>query len=598
MKLPKMKARSKVGKRLDDAAQSPTNSIDPSKNSSSHAESPVSTPRKTPPSPQRSVEKASAPTMMEPLPANNARDSSLQLSHRESRQDEKVDFAAAPLRPLRLGSFNFDSSSNSYTYPSLFKEADDMIKQSNLIYALSELRDLARNGVLNDPSKSFRILQLPLPLETAETIIFNEAALLKEVLSDGKHDATLSALQSLLERQRAAKQKQKEEDESKKQRELNDTGAGQESDSMFGGWLDSWNGCLAGGFSFDELFCGGDLGKIDGGVTNAVAPPPQKDEGTSSIIVEVGDIRSREELVFAVGINHSQARITVCFRGSVTKTDFMADARINLVKAPDPRTESSDTVGIHQGFYEYLFRGREKGKPSKYAEIMIHVQRLFDESPSRRKEFKLYVTGHGSGGALATLFGFYASAASLPLPVTVVSVASPRVGNLDFARTFAELESQGRIRHLRIANHNDPVTLGPKVSSKHALSATTKAFSPLGYLALKATRSEFGDEVYYHTGIKMKLRTDDVRPGSPRCELSYSAASILSGLRTIDEDEDSVTGNNKLLRHNSGSFPSGQDDALVSYHYGAAYRESMELAECELANLTLNNVYREKTASL
>ncbi|KAL7470416.1 hypothetical protein ACHAXS_010655 [Conticribra weissflogii] len=595
MKLPKIKSR--LGKGQNDTTLSPTNSINPSKTSSSYAESPVSTPRDTPPSPHRSVKKASASTMAASQPANNALDTSLQQSHRESRQDDKADFSTAPLRPLRLGSFNFNSSSNSYIYPSLFKEADDMIKQSNLIYALSELRDLARNGVLNDPSKSFRILQLPLPLETAETIIFNEAALLKEVLSDGKHDATLSALQSLLERQRSAEQKQKEEND--KQKEVKEAGTGQESDSMFGGWLDSWNGCLAGGFSFDELFCGGDLGKIDGGVTNnAVPPPPQKNEGTFAMIVEVGDVRSREELVFSVGIDHAQARITVCFRGSVTKTDFMVDARINLFRAPDPRTDSTDTVGIHQGFYEYLFRGREKGKQSKYAEIMTHVQRLFDESPGRRKQFKLYITGHGSGGALATLFGFYASAASLPLPVTIVSVASPRVGNLEFARTFAELESQGKIRHLRIANHKDPVTLGPTVSSKHVLSSSTKALSPLGYLALKATGSEADDEVYYHTGIKMKLRKDDVQSGLPRCELSYSAVSILSGSCPLDGDEDGVAGNNKSLRQNSGSFPSGQDYPLVSYHYGAAYRENIELAESEIANMTLNTVYLEKTASL
>ena len=90
-------------------------------------------------------------------------------------------------------------------------------------------------------------------------------------------------------------------------------------------------------------------------------------------------------------------------------------------------------------------------------------------------------------GALATLFGFYVAASSpLPLPVTVVSVASPRVGNL------------GHLRHLRVVNDRDPVTMSPTVSFKRALALSAKAVSPLGYLALLLTGNHEGggEEVY------------------------------------------------------------------------------------------------------
>lgn len=306
--------------------------------------------------------------------------------------------------PIRVGSFNFDeptSNGNSnkqtrtLTFPPLYTEADTMIKLSNLIYTLVELRDLARNGVLNNPASSMRILDTPLPLDTAVTIITQEGEMLKEILDDGKHEATLSALESLLARQResaAAKG-------SKLAQEKKDS----DDNGMFG-WMTNWDGCLAGGFSFDELFCG-NVGDILGEET---VKQSEGDETMSSMITTVNDVKSTEELVYAVGVNPIEERITVIFRGSVTKADFITDSKISIVQAPNPQRYNDTVVdgmpvggdvGVHQGFYEYLFTEGKKGKPSKYVEIMKHVQKLYKESPTRRN-YKLYVTGHSLGGAL------------------------------------------------------------------------------------------------------------------------------------------------------------------------------------------------------
>jgi len=531
---------------------------------------------------------------------------------------------SSTLRPLRLGSFNFDNPDTNAsfsdggatngrdrartpTFPPLYREADDMLHLSNLIYTLAELRDLARNGVLNNPARSSRILDLPLPLDTAMKIIADESELLREVLDDGKHEATLSSLESLMRRQeeaRASRRQAKEEIPTNNGR--NDDSKRPQTISDMVGWLTNWDGCLAGGFSFDEMFCGGDLGMVD--------PAPKADAGNdgggavesdSSVLTAMGDLRGDKELVYAVGVNPVEERITVVFRGSVTKADFATDATINIVRAPDPRAfndtageEDADAgdVGVHQGFYEYLF-GKAGGRDSnggKYAEISRHVERLLSENPARRN-YKLYVTGHGMGGALATLCGFYACASPrLPLPVTVVSAASPRVGNIAFARTFAELESQGKIRHLRIANHKDPVTLGPTVGSKRPLALSAKAFSPLGYLALVVAGDGEGgeEEVYYHTGIKMKLFKSVSPVSSQRCDLSYSGATIISGAKkpvAIDkEDLAEIEVSNRKKKGSSSELP------MVSYHYGNAYSKRMASVESDLQGLTLSDLYREK----
>ena len=539
---------------------------------------------------------------------------------KESRDLQNESAGKSSLRRLQLGSFDFDKS---YAFPPLHSEASSMLELSLLIYVLSELRDLgkewpasilavwlvcsyiqrnsvlisvtdyssfvctARNGVVNNPSKSLRILEMPLPLQTAYNIIYGEADLLQEVLNDGKHDATLSALRSMLKKRADVKVVHnetvvKEEDRG----------------GMFSGWMDSWNGCLAGGFSFDEL-CG-DVDNVDHGRHIAV----EKDNTESSMIYYVGDVNSSKELVYAINVNSNEERITVAFRGSVTKVDFAADANINMMYVAEPSLDlvavedGEHEIGLHQGFYEYLFNS--SGSKSNFDQILEHVQKLFKQDTNRQRHYKLYITGHGSGGALASLFGYYCAASSsrnqLPLPVTVVSVASPKVGDLAFARSFTELESQAKLRHLRIAAYKDPMNLVPVHSSNDPLPLGMRNSSPLCALAFNDSFSCDSNDVYCHTGVVMKLRNDIPAVTSQRVEIAYSGASYMSrapalkSLSTLDSEE-LVT----LLDEAKVSGSKKSDVyAIAQYHFGEAYSDRLELVDKDLRGFTLNRIYHER----
>ena len=151
--------------------------------------------------------------------------------------------------------------------------------------------------------------------------------------------------------------------------------------------------------------------------------------------------------VYAITINHTSKRIAIGFRGSVTTKDFICDWKTALRKIPNPLASEHKSAGeyiqIHHGFQEYLYdpildtengEGKIEKKPLIF-HILEKVAKVFEDYP----DYFLYATGHSLGGALATLFAMEAGASKDPRikkPVTCITIASPRVGSLSFARTF------------------------------------------------------------------------------------------------------------------------------------------------------------------
>jgi len=195
----------------------------------------------------------------------------------------------------------------------------------------------------------------------------------------------------------------------------------------------------------------------------------------STSIIAFDDQFDQEELVYSVQVNHNRKRIMVCFRGSMTKMDWATNFSIYMQEIPNPVEQKGrdgpDTVKIHNGFRDYLFEKSSRGAKgphgeplSEYEEIMQqHVLPVLRQYP----KYKLYVTGHSLGAALATLFAFQAASLPddvVPKPVSCFSFGGPYVGDETFRMAHQVLESRGKLRHLRVVNHRDVVTIVPKMS--------------------------------------------------------------------------------------------------------------------------------------
>jgi Lipase (class 3) len=282
----------------------------------------------------------------------------------------------------------------------------------------------------------------------------------------------------------------------------------------------------------------------------------------------------------------------------------MKDAKIALNLQPNPvrgveKGHANEKIGIHCGFYDYLLRPRKEGG-NKLDEIVGHVRTLFVEMPERRRDYKLYVTGHSLGGALATLFSLYVAASLeetanvIPKPVCCFSVASPRVGDLSFQAAFRRLEELGLVRHLRIANDRDPVTMMPSASGKKMLLA----LSPISYLAVKLSDKQFAEKEHFrHTGVKLLLTKDS-------CEFSYMGHPMNTDDReeTVDDEthDTSSASSMKSLSKSGKPKPSFRLNSIpdVAFHLGNAYTENLASVKSELLNLALNDLYSTSVVSI
>lgn len=171
-----------------------------------------------------------------------------------------------------------------------------------------------------------------------------------------------------------------------------------------------------------------------------------------------GDLEASS--VYTISINRSRQRITVVFRGTTMDQNesganhWMTNFSSGMRWEGNPiRGMAKDTpfYHVHQG----IMRASTYSRSSILGTIDT-IRRVYPETAN----YQLYVTGHSLGGALATLFGYYAAIdpnITKNGPVCVYTFAAPAVGDEDFTKIIRYLEDNGRIRIARICNSGDIV---------------------------------------------------------------------------------------------------------------------------------------------
>ena len=151
----------------------------------------------------------------------------------------------------------------------------------------------------------------------------------------------------------------------------------------------------------------------------------------------------------------------VVFRGAITVEDWSRAVQSrNFRDAPNPIDEDyegkTDTINMSAGFYRYLFRVRKDTGTQKYDEIANLAYKFGKERIG--DDFQLVVTGHSLGGALSTVFSFFASTDNRFTrngPVKCFNFGSPYVGGKKFMLAFHHQEQRHMLMYARFFNHND-----------------------------------------------------------------------------------------------------------------------------------------------
>lgn len=159
------------------------------------------------------------------------------------------------------------------------------------------------------------------------------------------------------------------------------------------------------------------------------------------------------DLQCAVTVSHAKKRMNVIFRGSESKSDWYYDLKIFKHQLPEKYQNDRNDIYVHLGFWEQLMNN------GSYDQIL----KLVKEGLAEHSDYELFITGHSLGGALCTLFGYLLSHELLN-KVTVVSFASPRVGNETWKIAY---DTKQNLIHYRVTNNRDVVTAAPMWGYKH-----------------------------------------------------------------------------------------------------------------------------------
>lgn len=218
----------------------------------------------------------------------------------------------------------FIAYQDGYEYPTLYTELVEMIETSIIIYPLAELRAMARSKRINDDG----ILEMPLTHAKAMQYITKHKALL----------------------------------------------------------VDDDNTKFLHKEFYREIFETAHERQMDQLLEVTTSSEEKKDEAVAAVapvqIVAVDDEFEKQELVYSIQVHETRQRITVCFRGSVTKTDWATNYEIHMKDVANPvkgRESQPEFVKVHHGFYNYLFEPSSRGATGPNGEELSEYQEIMQE---------------------------------------------------------------------------------------------------------------------------------------------------------------------------------------------------------------------------
>jgi hypothetical protein len=408
--------------------------------------------------------------------------------------------------------------------PSIYEESMEMLTGALLIYLFADLREMAREGEID----SSDLLNFPLAInQVVEAIQTHKEALAKRAINHKDMEEKLQALKDIRKQQIASSS-------------------------------------LMGYVMRDKM--------------------KSKENNSEGYLANFHDEKSTQGMVYGIAVNHLRRRVTVIFRGSVTQQDFMTDAqtaqkKLTISLAPD---EEPSVISVHTGFYKYMFQADDDGKVRR-DHILSDAKNLLKENPG----YCLYCTGHSLGGALCTLFGFFAAADDEVVengPVVVVSIASPRVGGANFCEAFQVLEKRKRLQHLRISNKEDMISHVPYVHFK------ATAFSPLLAATLGA------GNIYNHCGIHLQL-TSILENDDLQCPFTLTYPKNKNDEEGITYTEELKRGINTAMELLGSLAPVAKADfqKLIFFHSCDEYEARLETCKKFLSSKTLDQLYGDES---
>ncbi|OEU13919.1 alpha/beta-hydrolase [Fragilariopsis cylindrus CCMP1102] len=227
----------------------------------------------------------------------------------------------------------YNSNEDEDNNINLFSEIYSMAYASAAIFALADVREAAREGIIDAPEA----ITLPLTINAIEQAFLDNEEILKKKLKP----ADFAFMESLTGISNKTKEKEviEGEEEEEKENHSDENDARKKMINML----------------------------------------------QQCTLDYCGDDNSENDCVYLIFKNPILKRITVCFRGSITYQDWIKDAKVVVGDIPNPLSDRPDqppTIGVHLGFKEYLYGTSRKTSISQLGAIRSSLHVSYSPSSS------------------------------------------------------------------------------------------------------------------------------------------------------------------------------------------------------------------------